>query len=94
MPLAAGCAGRLGARVADWGRPLFACAFAVRVPILARCGEMVVEEAGCGPAKPAGNRRPQKQEPLGHVKKTKQQVSDGFTVKAMMKNTVVRLRLA
>eukprot|EP00076_Gallus_gallus_P019414 XP_015139819.1 parkin coregulated gene protein isoform X3 [Gallus gallus] len=51
---------------------------------------MVVEEAGCGPAKPAGNRRPQKQEPLGHVKKTKQQVSDGFTVKAMMKNTVVR----
>ncbi|XP_031408062.1 parkin coregulated gene protein [Meleagris gallopavo] len=51
---------------------------------------MVVEEAGCGPAKPAGNRRPQKQEPLGHVKKSKQQVSDGFTVKAMMKNTVVR----
>eukprot|EP00076_Gallus_gallus_P019411 XP_015139816.1 parkin coregulated gene protein isoform X2 [Gallus gallus] len=52
---------------------------------------MVVEEAGCGPAKPAGNRRPQKQEPLGHVKKTKQQVSDGFTVKAMMKNTVVEI---
>ncbi|KGL98417.1 Parkin coregulated gene protein, partial [Charadrius vociferus] len=30
------------------------------------------------------------QEPLGHAKKSKQQVSDGFTVKAMMKNTVVR----
>ncbi|KFV66164.1 Parkin coregulated gene protein, partial [Dryobates pubescens] len=30
------------------------------------------------------------QEPLGHLKKSKQQVSDGFTVKAMMKNTVVR----
>ncbi|KFP31825.1 Parkin coregulated gene protein, partial [Colius striatus] len=30
------------------------------------------------------------QEPRGHVKKSKKQVCDGFTVKAMMKNTVVR----
>ncbi|XP_029877868.1 parkin coregulated gene protein isoform X1 [Aquila chrysaetos chrysaetos] len=53
-------------------------------------GEMVVEKAGSGPSKPVGDRCPQQQEPLGHAKKSKQQVSDGFTVKAMMKNTVVR----
>ncbi|XP_009865458.1 PREDICTED: parkin coregulated gene protein-like [Apaloderma vittatum] len=51
---------------------------------------MVVEEAGSGPSKRVGDRCPQLQEPLGHVKKSKQQVSDGFTVKAMMKNAVVR----
>ncbi|XP_068795024.1 parkin coregulated gene protein isoform X6 [Struthio camelus] len=51
---------------------------------------MVVEKAGSSPPKTVGDRRPQQQEPLGHVKKSKQQVSDGFTVKAMMKNTVVR----
>ncbi|XP_075604670.1 parkin coregulated gene protein isoform X2 [Balearica regulorum gibbericeps] len=51
---------------------------------------MVVEKAGSSPSKPVGDRCPQQQEPLRHVKKSKQQVSDGFTVKAMMKNTVVR----
>ncbi|XP_074944157.1 parkin coregulated gene protein isoform X2 [Phalacrocorax aristotelis] len=51
---------------------------------------MVVEKAGSSPPKPAGERCPQQQEPLGHVKKTQQQVCDGFTIKAMMKNTVVR----
>lgn len=56
-------------------------------------GEMVVEKAGSSPSKPVGDRCPQQQEPLGHVKKSKQQVSDGFTVKAMMKNTVVCLLL-
>lgn len=54
---------------------------------------MVVEKAGSGPSKPVGDRCPQQQEPLGHAKKSKQQVSDGFTVKAMMKNTVVCLLL-
>ncbi|XP_010582781.1 parkin coregulated gene protein isoform X4 [Haliaeetus albicilla] len=52
---------------------------------------MVVEKAGSGPSKPVGDRCPQQQEPLGHAKKSKQQVSDGFTVKAMMKNTVVEI---
>ncbi|XP_068795022.1 parkin coregulated gene protein isoform X4 [Struthio camelus] len=52
---------------------------------------MVVEKAGSSPPKTVGDRRPQQQEPLGHVKKSKQQVSDGFTVKAMMKNTVVEI---
>ncbi|XP_054678673.1 parkin coregulated gene protein isoform X2 [Grus americana] len=51
---------------------------------------MVVEKVASSPSKPVGDRCPQQQEPLGHVKKSKQQVSDGFTVKAMMKNTVVR----
>ncbi|XP_025965658.1 parkin coregulated gene protein isoform X5 [Dromaius novaehollandiae] len=51
---------------------------------------MVVEKGSSSPPKAVGDRRPQQQEPLGHVKKSKQQVSDGFTVKAMMKNTVVR----
>ncbi|KAM6082674.1 parkin coregulated gene protein isoform 4-T6 [Chlamydotis macqueenii] len=51
---------------------------------------MVVEKEGSSPSKPVGDRFPQQQEPLGHVKKRKQQVSEGFTVKAMMKNTVVR----
>lgn len=56
-------------------------------------GEMVVEKVGSSPSKTAGDRAPRQQEPLGHVKKSKQQVSDGFTVKAMMKNTVVCLPL-
>ncbi|KAM9259009.1 parkin coregulated gene protein [Cariama cristata] len=51
---------------------------------------MVEEKAGSSPSKPSGDWCPQQQEPPGHVKKSKQQVSDGFTVKAMMKNTVVR----
>lgn len=56
-------------------------------------GEMVVEKAGSSPSKTVGDRSPQQREPLGHVKKTKQQVCDGFTIKAMMKNTVVCLLL-
>ncbi|XP_010149276.1 PREDICTED: parkin coregulated gene protein homolog, partial [Eurypyga helias] len=51
---------------------------------------MVVERAGSNPSKAVGDRCPQEQVPRGHVKKSKQQVSDGFTVKAMMKNTLVR----
>ncbi|XP_009945469.1 PREDICTED: parkin coregulated gene protein-like, partial [Leptosomus discolor] len=51
---------------------------------------MVVEKAGSSPPKPVGDRCPQQHKPLLPVKKSKQQVSDGFTVKAMMKNTVVR----
>ncbi|XP_037248482.1 parkin coregulated gene protein isoform X2 [Falco biarmicus] len=51
---------------------------------------MVVEKAGSSPSKSAGDRCTLQQEPLGHVKKSKRQVCDGFTVKAMMKNTVVR----
>ncbi|XP_014806721.1 PREDICTED: parkin coregulated gene protein isoform X2 [Calidris pugnax] len=51
---------------------------------------MVVEKAGSSPSKPVGDRSPELQEPRGHGKKTRQQVSDGFTIKAMMKNTVVR----
>ncbi|XP_009889743.1 PREDICTED: parkin coregulated gene protein isoform X2 [Charadrius vociferus] len=52
---------------------------------------MVVEKAGSSPSKTTGDRVPRQQEPLGHAKKSKQQVSDGFTVKAMMKNTVVEI---
>lgn len=57
-------------------------------------GEMVEEKEGSGPPKPAGDRSSQLQEPLQHVKRNKQQVSEGFTIKAMMKNTVVCLLLA
>uniref|UniRef100_A0A8D0H5U4 Parkin coregulated gene protein n=1 Tax=Sphenodon punctatus TaxID=8508 RepID=A0A8D0H5U4_SPHPU len=48
---------------------------------------MVAEKEGTSPTK---ERPPQKQEPIGQTKRSKQQISDGFTVKAMMKNTVVR----
>nr|XP_034964486.1 parkin coregulated gene protein isoform X1 [Zootoca vivipara] len=48
---------------------------------------MVAEKEGSGPQK---DRPPQLQEPLRHTKRCKKQVSDGFTVKAMMKNTVVK----
>uniref|UniRef100_A0A8C3B4R8 Parkin coregulated n=1 Tax=Cairina moschata TaxID=8855 RepID=A0A8C3B4R8_CAIMO len=51
---------------------------------------MVVEKAAASPPVPVGERRPQKQEPLGRKKKIRQQVTDGFTVKALMKNSVVR----
>lgn len=47
---------------------------------------MVAEKEGVSPPK----LRPQQlQEPLRHARRTKKQVSDGFTIKAMMKNTVV-----
>lgn len=55
---------------------------------------MVVEKAAASPPVPVGERRPQKQEPLGRTKKIRQQVTDGFTVKALMKNSVVRALLA
>lgn len=48
---------------------------------------MVAEKEGLSPHK---ERPPQLQEPLRQAKRTKKQVSDGFTIKAMMKNTVVR----
>ncbi|XP_051471429.1 parkin coregulated gene protein isoform X1 [Apus apus] len=53
-------------------------------------GETTMEKAGSSPSKPVDDGCPPQQEPAGHEKKSKQQVSDGFTVKAMMKNTVVR----
>ncbi|XP_027489937.1 parkin coregulated gene protein isoform X2 [Corapipo altera] len=46
---------------------------------------MVVDKAGSGPSKPAGDRCPRQRE-----KKNKQQACDGFTIRAMMKNSVVR----
>ncbi|XP_027310069.1 parkin coregulated gene protein isoform X2 [Anas platyrhynchos] len=52
---------------------------------------MVVEKAAASPPVPVGERRPQKQEPLGRTKKIRQQVTDGFTVKALMKNSVVEI---
>ncbi|XP_008503219.1 parkin coregulated gene protein isoform X1 [Calypte anna] len=54
---------------------------------------MVVEKGGSSPPKPGGERSPPQQEPPGRLKKSEQQqqlLSDGFTVKAMMKNAVVR----
>ncbi|XP_019382486.1 PREDICTED: parkin coregulated gene protein isoform X1 [Gavialis gangeticus] len=50
---------------------------------------MVVEQQGACALKPAWHLPPQQQLPLGPAKKAKPQVSDGFTVKAMMKNSVV-----
>lgn len=47
---------------------------------------MVAEKEGLSPHK---GRPPQLQEPLRQAKRTKKQLSDGFTIKAMMKNTVV-----
>ncbi|XP_048700031.1 parkin coregulated gene protein isoform X4 [Caretta caretta] len=51
---------------------------------------MVAEKDGSSPPKPTGERPPQQQQPLGQLRRTKQQVTDGFTVKAMMRNTVRR----
>ncbi|XP_019335272.1 parkin coregulated gene protein isoform X2 [Alligator mississippiensis] len=51
---------------------------------------MVVEQQGACALKPAWHLPPQQQLPLRPAKKAKPQVSDGFTVKAMMKNSVVR----
>ncbi|KAF7254388.1 Parkin coregulated gene protein [Varanus komodoensis] len=48
---------------------------------------MVAEKEGLNPYR---DRPPQLQEPLRQAKRTKKQVSDGFTIKAMMKNTVVK----
>ncbi|XP_009075680.1 PREDICTED: parkin coregulated gene protein-like, partial [Acanthisitta chloris] len=45
---------------------------------------MVQEKADSSPSKPAGDRCPRERE------ESTQQVCDGFTVRAMMKNTVVR----
>ncbi|XP_050805146.1 parkin coregulated gene protein isoform X2 [Gopherus flavomarginatus] len=51
---------------------------------------MVAEKDGSSPPKFTGERPPQQQQPLGQLRRTKQQVTDGFTVKAMMRNSVVR----
>ncbi|XP_044865028.1 parkin coregulated gene protein isoform X5 [Mauremys mutica] len=51
---------------------------------------MVAEKDGSSPPKLTGERPSQQQQPLGQLRRTKQQVTDGFTVKAMMRNTVVR----
>ncbi|XP_074393473.1 parkin coregulated gene protein isoform X5 [Zonotrichia albicollis] len=52
-------------------------------------GEMVMEEGRPGPSKPAGDRRPQKREKKDK-QHDKQQPCEGFSIKAMMKNSVVR----
>uniref|UniRef100_U3KCG1 Parkin coregulated n=1 Tax=Ficedula albicollis TaxID=59894 RepID=U3KCG1_FICAL len=46
---------------------------------------MVMEEESPGPSKPAGDRCPRQRE-----KKDKQQACEGFSIRAMMKNSVVR----
>ncbi|XP_034621160.1 parkin coregulated gene protein isoform X3 [Trachemys scripta elegans] len=51
---------------------------------------MVAEKDGSSPPKLTKERPQQQQQPLGQLRRTKQQVTDGFTVKAMMRNTVVR----
>ncbi|XP_043367201.1 parkin coregulated gene protein isoform X3 [Dermochelys coriacea] len=51
---------------------------------------MVAEKDASSPPKLTGERPPQQQQPLGQLRRTKQQVTDGFTIKAMMRNTVVR----
>ncbi|XP_019405531.1 PREDICTED: parkin coregulated gene protein isoform X3 [Crocodylus porosus] len=51
---------------------------------------MVVEQQGACALKQAWHLPLQQPLPLGPAKKAKPQVSDGFTVKAMMKNSVVR----
>lgn len=56
-------------------------------------GEMVMEEGRPGPSKPAADRRPQKREKKDK-QQDKQQPCEGFSIKAMMKNSVVRLLLA
>ncbi|XP_054370301.1 parkin coregulated gene protein isoform X3 [Molothrus aeneus] len=50
---------------------------------------MVMEEGRPGPSKPAGDRRPQQREKKGK-QQDKQQPCEGFSIKAMMKNSVVR----
>ncbi|XP_005486543.1 parkin coregulated gene protein isoform X2 [Zonotrichia albicollis] len=50
---------------------------------------MVMEEGRPGPSKPAGDRRPQKREKKDK-QHDKQQPCEGFSIKAMMKNSVVR----
>ncbi|XP_005150175.2 parkin coregulated gene protein [Melopsittacus undulatus] len=76
---------RLSPRHAHKAQGPLVCVF--HLAVVEAGGDMVEEKEG---SKPAGDRSPQLQEPLGHVKKNKQQVSEGFTIKAMMKNTVVR----
>ncbi|XP_071286558.1 parkin coregulated gene protein isoform X3 [Agelaius tricolor] len=51
---------------------------------------MVMEEGRPGPSKPAGDRRPQQREKKGK-QQDKQQPCEGFSIKAMMKNSVVEI---
>ncbi|XP_039574810.1 parkin coregulated gene protein isoform X4 [Passer montanus] len=53
-------------------------------------GEMVMEEGRPGPSKPAGDRRPQRREKKDQ-QQDKQQACEGFSIKAMMKNSVVEI---
>ncbi|XP_053793673.1 parkin coregulated gene protein isoform X2 [Vidua chalybeata] len=50
---------------------------------------MVMEEGRPGPSKPAGDRRPQQREKKDK-QQDKQQACEGFSIRAMMKNSVVR----
>ncbi|XP_075780700.1 parkin coregulated gene protein isoform X3 [Pelodiscus sinensis] len=52
---------------------------------------MVAEKEDSSPPKLPAERPQQQQQPLGQARRAKQQVTDGFTVKAMMKNTVVEI---
>lgn len=58
---------------------------------------MVVEEGGPGPSKPACDRcsrQREKKDKQQDKQQEKQQACEGFTIRAMMKNSVVRLLLA
>ncbi|XP_053828956.1 parkin coregulated gene protein isoform X5 [Vidua macroura] len=51
---------------------------------------MVMEEGRPGPSKPAGDRRPQQREKKDK-QQDKQQACEGFSIRAMMKNSVVEI---
>lgn len=74
---------------------MFACFFQSVICIwsVAAAGrEMVIEEGSPGPSKPPGDRRPRQREK--DKQQDKQQACEGFTIRAMMKNSVVGLLLA
>ncbi|RMC12658.1 hypothetical protein DUI87_10182 [Hirundo rustica rustica] len=47
---------------------------------------MVIEEGGPGPSKPAGDKRPRQREK--DKQQDKQQTCEGFSIRAMMKNSM------
>lgn len=90
------CCGGSGAGPAGHGTLMLACFFQSVIcigSVAGGGGEMVVEEGGPGPSKPAGDRHPRQREKKDK-EQDKQQVCEGFSIKAMMKNSVVGLLLA
>lgn len=76
------------------GTLMFACFFQSVICIWSVAGaggEMVIEEGSPGPSKPPGDRRPRQREK--DKQQDKQQACEGFTIRAMMKNSVVGLLL-